>query len=71
MKSDQQIYKELAEEYGTPITVKDTETWWNVKAYGIYELGEKDNQIWTCRGKLYRLCFAELPLSAQRELIGS
>lgn len=32
------IYKELVNEYGSTITVRDCETWGNVKAYGTYEL---------------------------------
>ena len=56
------IYKELVNEYGSTITVRDCETWGNVKAYGTYELGNDDDMLWTYDGKLYRLCFRELPL---------
>lgn len=57
--------KELANQYGNPITVKDYETWEDVKAYGTYQLGNDDDMLWTYNGKLYRLCFRELPLEAQ------
>lgn len=39
------MYKELIElvnEYGQPITIKDYETWEDVKAYGTYQLGNDE-----------------------------
>ena len=69
MKSDKEIYEELISECGQPITVMDFETWQDVKAYGTYELGNKDNELWTMRGKLYRLCFALLPEAEKETLL--
>ena len=62
-------YKELVNEYGQPITVKDYETWEDVKAYGTYQLGNDDDMLWTYNGKLYRLCFRELSLEAQEIIL--
>lgn len=69
MKTDREIYRELVKECGQPITVLDFETWQDVKAYGTYELGKADNEIWTMCGKLYRLCFAELPLKEKETVL--
>ena len=45
------------------------ETWQDVKAYGTYELGSADNQIWSWCGNLFRLCFAELPQDVKDEVL--
>lgn len=67
--TEKQAYKELVKECGYPITVMDFDTWQDVKAYGTYELGSDDNQIWSWCGKLYRLCFAELPIKEQEDVL--
>ena len=63
-----QILKQLIKEYGNPITVLDSELWFDVKAYGTYEFGNTDCEFWSFDGKLYRLCFMELPLK-EKEII--
>ena len=50
------------------ITVKDFETWSTVESMGTYEGGSPDNEIWSFNGKMYRLCFAELPMT-EREMV--
>lgn len=65
-------YEELAElvnEYGQPITIKDYETWEDVKAYGTYQLGNDEDMLWIYNGKLYRLCFRELSVEAQEIIL--
>ena len=67
-----ETYKEIVElvnEYGQPITIKDYETWEDVKAYGTYQLGMDDDMLWIYNGKLYRLCFRELSLEAQEIIL--
>lgn len=63
--------KELIKEYGHPITVLDAETWSDVKAYGTYEAGSDDNEIWSMNGKLYRLCFAELSFRERIRIVSA
>ena len=52
-------------------TVMTFELWQDVQAYGTYERGRSDNEIWSMNGKLYRLCFADLPRKEQKELLES
>ena len=69
MKTEREIFKELVKECGFPVTVRDFETWQDVKAYGTYELGSADNQIWSWCGNLFRLCFAELSQDVKDEVL--
>ena len=64
-----EVYRELVKECGQPITVKDCETWEDVKAYGTYQLGNDDDMLWTYDGKLYRLCFRELSAKEQEIIL--
>lgn len=51
------------------ITVNTLELWSDVMAYGTYECGKADEEIWSYNGKLYRLCFGELPLNVKKEIL--
>nr|DAT06014.1 MAG TPA: hypothetical protein [Caudoviricetes sp.] len=68
-KCYKKIYKELVDECGQPITVRDYETWEDVRAYGTYQFGNEDDMLWTYDGKLYRLCFRELSQEAQEIIL--
>ena len=68
-KCYKKIYKELVDECGQPITVRDYETWADVRAYGTYQFGNEDDMLWTHDGKLYRLCFRELSKEAQEIIL--
>lgn len=51
------------------VMVEDAETWANVQASGTYVGGSPDDEIWQwLDGKLYRCCFAALPLKEQQIL---